>query len=79
VRMGVLSIVITIAFWTYLHSGIGPNAFTESPYVIHVALPGLLLVGAAAAIVASFQGSKWWLVALAGPLWGLLFLFAARS
>jgi hypothetical protein len=76
-QLGIVSLVLTVAFWIYVKSGIGPNAFTRSPYVLYVLLPGMLVVAALVAAGAAFQGSKWWLLALVGPASGALLLFTA--
>jgi fatty acid desaturase len=55
----------------------GPNAFTSSPYVLYVLLPAILVGAAVVAIAAAFQGSKWWLLALMGPVSGGLLLLTA--
>ena len=39
-RLGVLSVALTLVFWAFVNSHIGPNAFTESPYVFYVLCPG---------------------------------------
>jgi hypothetical protein len=75
--LGLSSVILTLAFWIYAHSSIGPNAFSRSPYVNYILLPGMLVVAALVAIAAAFQGSKWWLLALVGPASGALLLFTA--
>ncbi len=76
-RLGVLSVALTLVFWAFVNSHIGPNAFTESPYVFYVLCPGVLLVAGLAAIAAAVWGSRWWLLALVGPVWGVLLIFTA--
>jgi hypothetical protein len=76
-QLGIFSVLLSILFWFYVRSGFGPNAFTQSPYVWFVLLPGVLVVAAIAAIVAALRGTKWWLVALIGPLTGAMLLLGA--
>ena len=78
-RFGIASVVLTLAFWGYVNSGLGPNAFTRSPYVVFVLLPGILIVAALLAVVAAVLGSRLWLVALAGPACGALLYLAGRT
>jgi len=74
---GIISLILTVAFWGYATSGSGPNAFTRSPYVVIVLLPGVLAIAALASIAGAFWGTKWWLLALFGPASGTLLLFIA--
>ena len=76
--LGAVSVFLSLAFWAYADSGIGPNAFTQSPYVIFVLLPGTLAIAALIAVVAALLGSKWWFLALIGPVSGALLLYSAR-
>lgn len=76
---GLLSVALTLAFGTYVYSGIGPNAFTRSPFVQFVLLPLMLLGAALFAIAAAYCGSKWWLLALLGPAWGTMLLLMAGA
>ena len=76
-RLGLASVVLSACFWFYVHSTFGPNAFTRSPYVTFVLLPAILVAATAAAIAAALRGSKWWLLALIGPLVGTLLMLTA--
>jgi hypothetical protein len=76
-RLGLVSVVLSVCFWLYVHSTFGPNAFTRSPYVTFVLLPAILVAATAAAIAAALRGSKWWLFALIGPLVGTLLMLTA--
>lgn len=76
-RLGLVSVVLSACFWLYTHSTFGPNAFTRSPYVTFVLLPAILVAATAAAIAAALRGSKWWLLALIGPLVGTLLMLTA--
>lgn len=53
------------------------NAFSRSPDILYILLPGTLVVAALVAIAAAFQRSKWWLLALVGPASGALLLLTA--
>ena len=75
---GIASVVLSLAFWIYAESGIGPNAFTESPYVSYLFLPGLLVIAALLSLAAAIWGTKLWLIAMIGPVAGALLLFTAR-
>jgi hypothetical protein len=77
--LGVISIALAVAFWIYADSGVGPNAFTRSVYVIFLLLPGVLVASALSAVVAAFWGSKWWLCALLGPASGALLMLSASA
>jgi hypothetical protein len=57
-------------FWCYFRAGFGPDAFANSAYVRFILLPDGLVAAAIAAIVAAQSGTKWWLLALLGPLCG---------
>ena len=76
-QLGIVSVLLSILFWFYVRSGFGPNVFTKSPYVEFVLLPGILVGATIAAIVAAMLGTKWWLVALIGPLAGAMLLMSA--
>ena len=76
-QLGIFSVLLSVLFWFYVRSGFGPNAFTKSLYVWFVLLPGVLIAAAIAAIVAALRGTKWWLVALIGPLAGAMLLLGA--
>jgi len=77
--LGIISIVLTAVFQTYASSRVGPNAFTQSVYMIYLILPGILVGAALMAIAAAFWGSKWWLLALLGPASGALLLLTASA
>ena len=77
--VGILSLILTTVFWAYVESNVGPNRFTKSPYVLFAVLPGMLVAAAIAAIAAAFLGSKWWFLALAGPLAGAILMFTASA
>jgi len=72
---GIISLILTVVFWGYATSGFGPNAFTRSPYVVFMVLPGILIIAALASVAGAFWGTKWWLLALLGPASGTLLLF----
>jgi hypothetical protein len=74
-----VSVILTLSFRGFANSHIGPNAFTENPYVIFVLFPGVLVVAAILAAAAAFWGSRWWLLALLGPVSGGLLMLAART
>jgi hypothetical protein len=78
-QLGIVSVILSVAFWVYSSgsSSVSQDAFTRSPYVLYVLLPGTLVAAALAAIAAAFWGSKWWLLALLGPLLGTMLLLSA--
>ena len=76
--LGVAGLILTVVFWAYAESSIHPNAFTQSPYVLYVLLPGVLIAAAVLSIAAAASASKWWLLALLGPVSGALLLLTAR-
>jgi hypothetical protein len=78
-RLGLFSVVLSTCFWFYEHSTFGPNAFTRNPYVTFVLLPAMLIMAAAAAVAAGVRGSRWWLLALMGPLAGALLMLTAST
>jgi hypothetical protein len=78
-QLGIVSASLSIVFQIYVGSGFGPNAFTESPYVEFVLLPGVLVAATITAIVAALRGTKWWLLALIGPLTGAILLLTAGT
>jgi hypothetical protein len=77
-QLGVIGLILTVAFWAYAESSIHPTAFTQSPYMLYTLLPGLLIAAAILSIVAATSASKWWLLALLGPASGALLLLTAR-
>jgi hypothetical protein len=77
--LGVISAALTLAFWAYADSGVGPNAFTRSPYVLYVLLPRILATSALLAVAAANWGSRWWLLALIGPAIGTILLLSAGA
>jgi hypothetical protein len=77
-QLGVVGLVLTVVFWAYVESSVRPNAFTQSPYVLYVLLPGVLIAAAVLSIAAAASASKWWLFALLGPASGALLLLTAR-
>lgn len=80
--LGIISVVLTVIFWVYVDyvdPKIGPNVFLNSPYVLYVFWPGLLVVSALFAIAAAFQGSRFWLVALLGPALEALLIWTASA
>ena len=78
-QLGIVGLVLTVVFWAYAGWSIHPNAFTQSPYVLYVLLPGILVVAAILSIAAAASASKWWLLALLGPASGALLLLTARA
>jgi len=66
-QLGVVGLILTVAFWAYAESSIHPNAFTQSAYVLYALLPGVLIAAAVLSIAAAASASKLWLLALLGP------------
>ena len=78
-RLGILSVGLFLCFWVYVHSSFGPNSFTRSPYVWFVLLPAILLAAAISAVAAALRGSKWWYLALLGPVSGAMLMRSASA
>ena len=74
-RVGCVSVFLSCAFWTCVFIPVrGPESYWGPVLVTLgiVALCGAFVAG----IVAPLRGSRWWLVALFGPLSGLMFLLS---
>lgn len=69
--LGILSVALSACFFVYAFWDFGPNAFTSSPLDVLVPL-AVLLAAAIAGIVAARTGSKWWLLAIIGPVVALM-------
>jgi hypothetical protein len=76
-KLGIVSVSLSVLFWFYVDSNFGPSAFTRRPCVEFVLLPGVLMGASIAAVIAAALGSKWWLLALIGPLSGAMMLSAS--
>jgi hypothetical protein len=78
--LGILSVALSACFLVYAFWNFGPNAFTSGPLDVLVPL-AVLLVATAAGIAAARTGSKWWLLAIIGPvvvLMGMLLQWLMR-
>jgi hypothetical protein len=78
-QFGIASVALSALFWFYVRLRFGPNAFTQSPHVEFVLWPGILIAAAIAAAVATLRGTKWWLLALLGPLPGAALILSAGA
>ena len=70
---GLLSMLFLGVFYIAVnwHGTVGADPV--SPYIIFVALPGVLILSVVCAIVAAFISNKWWLlVAVISILYGVL-------
>jgi hypothetical protein len=75
----IASVALSALFWFYVRLGFGPNVFTQSPHVEFVLWPGILIAAAIVAVVATLKGTKWWLLALLGPLSGAVLILSAGA
>jgi hypothetical protein len=75
-QLGIVSLSLSVLFRIYFSSGFGSNAFTDNHYVEFVLLPGVLVLATITAVVAALRGTKWWLLALLGPLAGAILLLS---
>jgi hypothetical protein len=70
---GITSIIFSLAFWIYAHA---PLPHQHSVY-IDAALVGIMSCAIPTALIAAWRGSKWWLLALLGPLLGWVLILTA--
>lgn len=78
-QFGVASILCTLVFWTYISIPILASRVPAGPYVTFVMLPLDLAIAAVTAVIAAMKTSKWWLLALLGPVIGALGLLSASG
>jgi hypothetical protein len=72
--IGLSSIVFSLMPWIWMRVVTG----LESPYDI-IGVIGALGLAFILAILAASIGSRWWLLALLGPLWGVMLLLSLRT
>ena len=77
--MGVLSVLLSLAFWTYVMLPAEPGVSPASPYVVFLVLPGVLAISLISSVAAAILGSRWWSLATLGPLCGAMFLLSLRT
>jgi hypothetical protein len=65
-----------VAFWIYAHLSLTHYSIYR-PIYMRVAF-GILLCGIPTALIATWRGSKLWLIAVLGPLWGWMLLSYIR-
>ena len=78
-QVGIASLVLTLLFWVYVYTGVGPDSLRHNPYVIFVVLPGALVLTTLLSITAAIVGSRWWLVVLVSPAVGAMLLLSAAG
>jgi hypothetical protein len=71
---GLLSVLLFGVFYASVTWRGTPGADPVSPYIIFVALPGVLILSVICALVGAFTSTKWWLIVaaisiLSGVLW----------
>jgi ABC-type transport system involved in Fe-S cluster assembly fused permease/ATPase subunit len=70
---GLLSVLLFGVFYATVNWRGTPGRDPVSPYIIFVALPGVLVLSIICALVAAFTSTKWWLiVAVISILYGVL-------
>jgi hypothetical protein len=72
--IGFSSILLSLVPWIWVRAVTG----IESPYNI-IGLAGALGLSLILAILAAILGSRWWFLALLGPLCGAMLLFSLRA
>ncbi|MFZ1972029.1 MAG: hypothetical protein WAU89_04240 [Candidatus Acidiferrales bacterium] len=78
-KLGIASVFFYGLFRIYALSSFGPNTFMGGVYVQFGLVVGLLVGATIAAIIAAILGSKWWLLALMGPLMGVMLILGAST
>ena len=73
---GVASVVFTLAFWIYVDS---PHMGTRYSIYVDVAFVGILSCSVPASLIAAWRGSKFWLIALLGPLSGWMLIWNFKN
>ena len=76
---GLLSVIFLGMFYVAINRRGTVGADPVSPYIIFVALPGVLFFSVVCAIVAAFSSSKWWLLAAVISILYGTFWFAISS
>jgi hypothetical protein len=77
-QLGIVSVLLSLAFWVYVYlprDAVNPHRFDVRVEIPLTALALALLT----ALVAAARGSKWWLLALAGPVFGGILFLSLRT
>lgn len=75
---GMSSILLSVGYWIYMY--IPTNWPHEGRYELSlVALVTMLCSALVTALIAGLRGSRWWLLAAAGPICGAMFLLSLRT
>ena len=77
-KIGIVSVSLSVLFWVYADSSFGPNTLMGGVYVEFVLLFALP-IGATIAAIIAVVGSKWWLLALIGPLSAVMLMLSAST
>jgi hypothetical protein len=75
---GILSVLISVASWIYW-DWIPPRYLPHSHHLAVIMGPGAIISASAFAGAACSRGSKWWLLALIGPISCALLLLTAST
>jgi len=75
---GIASVVLSFGYWVYMYIP------TDWPHpgryeVSLVGLVAMLCASLATAVIAGLRGSRWWFLAVAGPVCGAMFLLSLRT
>jgi hypothetical protein len=77
-QFGITSILLSLAFWVYVYlprDAANPHRFDVRVEIPLAALARALLT----ALIAAIRGSKWWLLALVGPVFGGMLILSLRT
>ena len=72
---GLVSLILSALPFVYMNKATGGESIYLDATLIVVAVGGSLLAAVAAALI----GSKWWLLALLGPVFDTMFLLSLRT
>jgi hypothetical protein len=75
--LGILGIALTLAFWVFIALPVSSARGPTSPYVL-VLLPTDVVLALVAIVAAARMASKWWLLALIGPVTQIMGLLSVR-
>lgn len=77
-QFGITSVLLSLAFWVYVY--LPRDASNPHRFDARVEMPlAALSLALITALVAAKRGSKWWLLALAGPVFGGMLVLSLRT
>jgi len=75
-QLGIVSILLSLAFWIYAYVPRDPAHSRE----LRIEIPlGALALAMLTALAAGIRGSRWWFLALAGPILRGMLIMSARA